>query len=95
MIEKSKRNRNDSWQRKRKKVSLTATVRRDLSEGYYKVPVIVMDKSGNDIGYADLRVWITKSTSTSTNDDDDDTNKTYDFVLGEGRTRRVVFTRMS
>ena len=67
---------------KEKKVSLTATVRRDLSEGYYKVPVIVMDKTG-DIGYADLRVWITKSTST--NDDDDDTNKTYDFVLGEGQ----------
>ena len=67
---------------KEKKVSLTATVRRDLSEGYYKVPVIVMDKKG-DIGYADLRVWITKSTSTST--DDDDTNKTYDFVLGEGQ----------
>ena len=66
---------------KEKKVSLTATVRRDLSEGYYKVPVIVMDKNG-DIGYADLRVWITKSTSTSTNDDDDDTNKTYDIVLG-------------
>lgn len=69
---------------KEKKVSLTATVRRDLSEGYYKVPVIVMNKKG-DIGYADLRVWITKSTSTSTNDDDDDTNKTYDFVLGEGQ----------
>ena len=68
---------------KEKKVSLTATVRRDLSEGYYKVPVIVMDKSGNDIGHEDLRVWITKSTSTST--DDDDTNKTYDFVLGEGQ----------
>lgn len=68
---------------KEKKVSLTATVRRDLSEGYYKVPVIVMDKSGNDIGYEDLRVWITKSTSTD--NDDDDTNKTYDFVLGEGQ----------
>ena len=67
---------------KEKKVSLTATVRRDLSEGYYKVPVIVMDKTG-DIGYADLRVWITKSTSTD--NDDDDTNKTYDFVLGEGQ----------
>ena len=68
---------------KEKKVSLTATVRRDLSEGYYKVPVIVMDKSGNDIGHEDLRVWITKSTSTDNNDDD--TNKTYDFVLGEGQ----------
>ncbi len=68
---------------KEKKVSLTGTVRRDLSEGYYKVPVVVMDKDGGWIGHEDLRVWITKSTST--NDDDDDTNKTYDFVLGEGQ----------
>ncbi len=68
---------------KEKKVSLTGTVRRDLSEGYYKVPVVVMDKDGGWIGQTDLRVWITKSTSTD--DDDDDTNKTYDFVLGEGQ----------
>ena len=51
---------------KEKKVSLTGTVRRDLSEGYYKVPVVVMDKDGGWIGHEDLRVWITKSTSTST-----------------------------
>ena len=69
--------------RKEKKVSLTGTVRRDLSEGYYKVPVVVMDKDGGWIGHEDLRVWITKSTSKD--DDDDDTNKTYDFVLGEGQ----------
>ena len=69
---------------KEKKVSLTGTVRRDLTEGYYKVPVVVMDKDGAWIGHDDLRVWITKSTSTD--DDDDDTNKTYDFVLGEGQS---------
>ena len=68
---------------KEKKVSLTGTVRRDLSEGYYKVPVVVMSKDGGWIGQEDLRVWITKSTSKD--DDDDDTNKTYDFVLGEGQ----------
>ena len=68
---------------KEKKVSLTGTVRRDLSEGYYKVPVVVMDKDGGWIGHEDMRVWITKSTSTD--NDDDDTNKTYDFVLGEGQ----------
>ena len=68
---------------KEKKVSLIGTVRRDLTEGYYKVPVVVMDKDGSWIGHDDLRVWITKSTSTD--DDDDDTNKTYDFVLGEGQ----------
>lgn len=69
---------------KEKKVSLTGTVRRDLSEGYYKVPVVVMDKDGAWIGHEDLRVWITKSTSTD--DTDDDTTKTYDFVLGEGQS---------
>ena len=42
-----------------------------------------MDKDGGWIGHEDLRVWITKSTSKD--DDDDDTNKTYDFVLGEGQ----------
>lgn len=76
---------------KEKKVSLTGTVRRDLSEGYYKVPVVVMSKDGGWIGQEDLRVWITKSTSSD--DDDDDTNKTYDFVLGEGQDAPRALTR--
>lgn len=69
---------------KERTVSLTGQVRRDLSEGYYKVPVVVMDKDGTWLGWEDLRVWISKSTGTD--DDDDDENKTYDFVLGEGQS---------
>lgn len=68
---------------KERTVSLTGQVRRDLSEGYYKVPVVVMDKDGTWLGWADLRVWISKSTGTD--DDKDDDTKTYDFVLGEGQ----------
>lgn len=75
---------------KERTVSLTGQVRRDLSEGYYKVPVVVMDKDGSWLGWEDLRVWISKSTGTD--DDDDDENKTYDFVLGEGQsTPRGVY----
>lgn len=73
---------------KEKTVSLTGYVRRDLSEGYYKVPVAVFEVIGgnyNPIGYEDLRIWISKSTGTSDDDDDDET-KTYDFVLGEGQS---------
>lgn len=72
---------------KEKKVTLSARVRRDLSNGYYNVPVVVMEKTDNGwlwIGSEDIRVWI--SQSTSTDDDDDDTQKTYDFVLGEGQS---------
>lgn len=73
----------------KKTVSLTGRVRSDLSEGYYKVPVIVLRKVSGEgytdqIGYGDLQVWITKSSTTD--DDDDDENKTYDFVLGEGQS---------
>lgn len=68
----------------KKTASLTGRVRRDLTEGYYKVPVVIMEEDGSQIGWADLRVWITKSTGTD--DDDDDASKTYDFVLGEGQS---------
>ena len=72
---------------KEKTVSLTGYVRRDLDEGYYKVPVAVFERSGdnlNPLGYEDLRVWISKSTSSD--DKDEDKTKTYDFVLGEGQS---------
>lgn len=72
---------------KEKNVSLSGRVRRDLSEGYYTVPVVAWEKTGdgwNWLGNADLKVWISKSTGT---DDEEDTeNKTYDFVLGEGQS---------
>ncbi len=69
---------------KEKTVSLSGTVRRDLSEGYYKVPVVVMKGENEWIGWQDLKVWISKSTGAD--DDDDDSVKTYDFVLGEGQS---------
>ncbi len=68
-----------------KTASLTGRVRRDLTEGYYKVPVAILEEDGNQIGWTDLRVWITKSTG-SDSDDEEDENKTYDFVLGEGQS---------
>lgn len=69
---------------KEKTVSLSGVVRRDLSNGYYKVPVVVLGSDGAWIGWEDLTVWITQSTSSD--DDDDDETKTYDFVLGEGQS---------
>lgn len=70
-----------------KTVSITGRVRRDLSEGYYKVPVVVFRGTDDQIGWADIQVWISKSVSGD--DDDDDSNKTYDFVLGEGQSTPV------
>lgn len=70
---------------KEKTVSLSGTVRRDLKEGYYKVPVAVV--GANDEGLwepIDITVWI--SPSTGTDSEDDDEAKTYDFVLGEGQS---------
>ncbi len=69
---------------KSKNVSLSGKVRRDLAEGYYKVPVVILQKDGSQVGWADLQVWISKSTSTD--DDDEDGTKTYDFVLGENQS---------
>ena len=69
----------------KKTASLTGRVRRDLTEGYYKVPVVIMEADGSQVGRADLRVWITKSAGTDS-DDEEDGNKTYDFVLGEGQS---------
>lgn len=67
-----------------KTVSLSGVVRRDLSNGYYKAPVVVMDKDGSWLGQADLTIWVTQSTGSS--DDEEDEPKTYDFVLGEGQS---------
>lgn len=77
---------------KSKTVSLSGRVRSDLNEGYYKVPVVVFERIGenlNWIGNEDLQVWISKSTGSS-DEDDEDKNKTYDFVLGEGQSTPVA-----
>ncbi len=70
---------------KEKTVSLSGTIRRDLSNNYYKVPIVVLDSAGSQIGWADLKVWITQSSGSSSEDDEDET-KTYDFVLGENQS---------
>ncbi len=72
-----------------KRVSISGYVRRDLNEGYYKVPVVVMegkDGNWNWLGAEDLKLWVTRST---TDEDDDDEVKSYDFVLGEGQSTPV------
>lgn len=75
---------------KSKTVSVSGRVRSDLNEGYYKVPVVVFERNGDDLnwlGNEDLQVWVAKSTGTS--DDEEDETKTYDFVLGEGQSTPV------
>lgn len=75
---------------KSKTVSISGRVRNDLNEGYYKVPVVVFERDGenlNWLGSEDLQIWISKSTGGS--DDDDDEIKSYDFVLGEGQNTPV------
>ena len=71
----------------KKSVSLSGRVRNDLTEGYYKVPVVVLRKVSEggfeQLGYEDLQIWISKGTGT---DNEDDENNTYDFVLGEGQS---------
>lgn len=71
----------------KKSVSLSGRVRNDLTEGYYKVPVVVLRKVSEggfeQLGYEDLQIWISKGTGT---DDEEDENHTYDFVLGEGQS---------
>lgn len=71
----------------KKSVSLSGRVRNDLTEGYYKVPVVVLRKVSEggfeQLGYEDLQIWISKGTGT---DDEDDENHTYDFILGEGQS---------
>lgn len=70
---------------KEKTVSLSGTVRRDLKEGYYKVPVAVVEMNGGGVWEPiDITVWISPSTGSDT--EDEDKTKTYDFVLGEGQS---------
>lgn len=52
----------------KKSVSLSGRVRNDLTEGYYKVPVVVLRKVSDggfeQLGYEDLQIWISKGTGT-------------------------------
>ncbi|RGY96862.1 hypothetical protein DXA13_16325 [Clostridium sp. AM58-1XD] len=66
-----------------KTVSLSARVRRDLSDGYYAVTIRV---EGEVSGFREeqVNIWIKKSSDTS--DDDEDENGTIDIVLGENQS---------
>lgn len=66
-----------------KTVSISARVRRDLTDGYYPVKIRLEGENG---GYEEdwVNVWIKKSTDTA--DDDEDDDSTVDIVLGEGQS---------
>lgn len=64
-----------------KSVSLSAKVRRDITEGYYSVPIKVMG-DGNPIADEYINIWISKSAAADT---DDTKDGAIDFVLGEGQ----------
>ncbi len=70
-----------------KTFSLTARIRRDVSEGYYLVPVeVVTDAKKKDDGahasYEKVNIWITKSTATTSSGANEGT---ISFELGEGQ----------
>lgn len=64
-----------------KNVSLSGRVRRDISEGYYSVPIIVK-ANGSDASIEHINVWITKSTDTTESGKDEGTIR---FELGENQ----------
>lgn len=70
-----------------KTFSLTARIRRDVSEGYYLVPVeVVTDAKKKDDGahasYEKVNIWITKSSATTSSGANEGT---ISFELGEGQ----------
>lgn len=64
-----------------KNFSLTARVRRDISEGYYMVPLEVKT-GGSHASYEKVNIWITKSSTTT---ESGDTEGTIQFELGENQ----------
>lgn len=74
-----------------KTVTLSARVRRDMKEGYYRVPIgIYFDYySGDDDVSADvieyINVWISTSASGTDSDEKDESTEEIAFVLGEGQ----------
>lgn len=66
-----------------KSFSLSGKVRRDISEGYYTVPIKV---EAEDFTVSDeyINLWISKSTGAVENDKDE-TSSSVEFVLGEGQ----------
>ncbi|MFR5602443.1 MAG: hypothetical protein ACLTKI_08960 [Lachnospiraceae bacterium] len=67
-----------------KSVSLSAKVRRDLPEGYYAVPIDILDNDGNVVsGNEYVNIWITKA---ALEPGTDVTEENVTFVLGEGQS---------
>lgn len=62
-----------------KNFSLTARVRRDLSEGYYTVPLLIKT-GGDEFRREKANIWITKSSGTTASGS---TEGTIQFELGE------------
>lgn len=65
-----------------KNFSLTARVRRDLTEGYYTVPLLIK-VSGDDFRREKVNIWITKSSGTTASGS---TDGTIQFELGEDQS---------
>ncbi len=59
--------------------SLSARVRRDISEGYYTIPIKIR-ASGSDLANERINIWITKSSGTTASGS---TEGTIQFELGE------------
>lgn len=72
-----------------KSVSLSATVRKDVKQGYYSIPIYLEWDGGNDIDY--INIWISADSSTGTDNEEDKKEGTY-FVIGENQsTPRGVY----
>ncbi|WP_143319177.1 hypothetical protein [Clostridium sp. HBUAS56010] len=65
-----------------KTFSLTARVRRDLSEGYYTVPLLIKT-GGDEFRRERVNIWITKSSGTTASGS---TDGTIQFELGENQS---------
>lgn len=67
---------------KSKSVTLHAVVRRDMTQGYYKVPIKIEFGSRTEYDY--VTVWLTTS-DAETSSESEESNIDYDFTLGEGQ----------
>ena len=65
-----------------KTVSISARLRRDLSEGYYQVPLVI---SAGNVGTKQLvhfYIWVSASKA---DDEEEETDQNFEFTLGEGQ----------
>ena len=67
---------------KTKAVTLHGMIRRDMSPGYYKVPIKI--EFGSRTEYDEVTIWVTNSDSETTSESDE-SNIDYDFTLGEAQ----------